>query len=126
MAPEPDDFTRLRAHVDAAYETADRLVREATERAEGTGAGAIPPRGWDIPREAAGPPRTDAFGVPELKTLLGVVEAVRAAVPVELAQQLLAAVRDLLLAVRALIDWWLDRLERQAQGPEPVQDIPIE
>jgi hypothetical protein len=120
---DPDRLSDLRGHVDAAYEAADRLVREATERAEGVAQGAVPPRGWDVPQDAA--PR-DPWGIPELRTLLGVVEALRTAIPPDLAQQLIAALRDLLAAIRALIDWWLDRLERHAVAPPAVEDIPIQ
>ena len=45
-------------------------------------------------------------------------------------EPLAEAVRELLLAVRALIDWYLDRLEQAARpskggGGERVEDIPI-
>jgi hypothetical protein len=49
----------------------------------------------------------------------------RSALPRELREQFNALVRELLLTLRSLIDWYLDRL-----GPgEPesrVEDIPIE
>ena len=45
----------------AAVREAERLVREATERAEAiaAGAGDPPPRGWDAPGGAAGAPFPD-------------------------------------------------------------------
>ncbi len=36
------------------------------------------------------------------------------------------AARELLIAIRALIDWWIERLEREPEMPVEVQDIPIE
>jgi len=62
--------------------------------------------------------------------VLRLLEAVRDALPPELTAQLAEAVRELLLAVRALIDWYLDRLEQAARpgkggGGERVEDIPI-
>jgi hypothetical protein len=35
------------------------------------------------------------------------------------------ALRELLLALRALIDWYLERAERRRAAPVEVQDIPI-
>ena len=32
----------------------------------------------------------------------------------------------MLLALRALIDWYLERLEAATAEPEPVEDIPID
>ena len=37
----------------------------------------------------------------------------------------MAALRELLLALRALIDWYLERLERRREQSVEVQDIPI-
>jgi hypothetical protein len=47
-------------------------------------------------------------------------------VPPELAQQLADAVRELLMALRALIDWYLERLDRPSPEPVEVEDIPID
>jgi hypothetical protein len=46
-------------------------------------------------------------------------------VPRELQDQLNSLVRELLLAVRALIDWYLEQLDAPAAEPE-VEDIPID
>ena len=46
--------------------------------------------------------------------------------PPELAHQLADAARELLIALRALIDWWIARLEREPEQPVEVQDIPID
>jgi hypothetical protein len=53
------------------------------------------------------------------------VEALRRVVPHELQEQFNALQRELLLTLRALIDWYLDRLERPELAPN-VEDIPIE
>jgi len=106
----------LREHLDAVHAAAERLVREAGS--------AVPPRGWAAPPESE--PARDPFGAPDLASLTHLVELVRAAVPPELAQQVKDALRELLLALRALIDWYLERIER-GPAPDPeVQDIPIE
>ncbi len=46
--------------------------------------------------------------------------------PPELAQQLADALRELLPALRALIDWYLERLDRPAARAAEVEDIPID
>jgi hypothetical protein len=43
----------------------------------------------------------------------------------EIEEQLVKVVRDFLLALRSLIDWYLERLERPRREPE-VEDIPID
>jgi hypothetical protein len=110
--PEDD----LREHLDAVHAAAERLVREAGAR--------VPPRGWAAPSESQ--PSRDPFGTPDLAALANLVEIARAAVPPDLAQQVKEALRELLLALRALIDWYLERVER-GPAPDPeVHDIPIE
>jgi len=120
--PETDPLTAVRQ--------AERLVREAQERAEaiareGAREGQAPPRGWDAPRaeRAAGSP-TDPF--PDLAALAGLLDAARGAIPPELARALADALRELLIALRAVIDFYLERLDRPAPAPVRVEDIPIE
>jgi hypothetical protein len=131
---ESDDVSELRGHIDAAHQAADKLVREAQARAERADAAHreqladVPPRGWDVPHESK-PASTGG----ELQLVVNLLGSLRDALPAELSQQLAEAVRELLLAVRALIDWYLDRLERLPgrAGSSPsapddrVEDIPI-
>jgi hypothetical protein len=105
-----------------AVREAERLVREATERAERI-AGETPPRGYDAPRSehaAGGPP------FPDLSALTHLAELARGSLPPDLQRQLQQALRELLIALRAVLDYSIDRLE---PGPEPpsstVEDIPI-
>jgi hypothetical protein len=106
----------LRDRLDAVHAAAERLVREASS--------AVPPRGWAAPADSE--PARDPFGTPELAALAHLATLARSAVPPELAQQVKDALRELLLALRALIDWYLERVER-APGADPeVQDIPID
>jgi hypothetical protein len=97
-------------------------------RAEGRGTGAPP--GWDeFVRDATDPNgRAGAGGartVPDLSPLIAIVEALRRAVPHELQEQFNALQRELLLTLRALIDWYLDRLDKPELTPQ-VEDIPID
>jgi hypothetical protein len=118
-----DDVHDLREHIDAAHAAADRLVQEAQRRAEeAVRAQNVPERGWEAPRTEA---ERGPFA-PELATAVALLDAVRHAVPAELSQQLAEALRELLLAVRALIDWYLDRLDRPPATPVEVEDIPID
>ncbi len=126
--PEDDTVGDLRGHIDAAHAAADRLVREAVDRAARSDEafrarlGDVPERGWDVPEDH----KAGAGGAAsELQVVVGLLEALRSAMPAELSQQVAEAVRELLLAVRALVDWYLERLERSP--PErTVQDIPID
>jgi hypothetical protein len=53
------------------------------------------------------------------------LDAVRRGLPRELEEQFTALIREILLTLRALIDWYLERLERGPGEPQ-VEDIPIE
>ncbi len=104
------------------YEAAERLVREAHARAEEAArgaAGAIPPNGWATGGAAAPNP------FPDLAVLMKLLDSARGAIPPELARQLADALRELLVALRAIIDYSLARLEPDAPDEPRVEDIPI-
>ena len=63
---------------------------------------------------------------PELQAIVGLLESARAIIPPELQQQFAQVLRELLLAIRALIDWYLDRIDRRPRERADVQDIPID
>src|SRR5215210_1109838 len=110
----------MRTQVDAAYAAADRLVREA-EAAARARAGDPPPSGYEGERASG---ERSAFG--DLQALAGLIDVARSSVPPEVARRLAEAARELLIALRALIDWWIARLEQVPEQPVEVQDIPIE
>jgi hypothetical protein len=114
---EPDAET-LRAQ----YEEAERLVREAQAAADAAAAASssVPPRGWSVPGSEHAAP---TFDFAQLTALL---ESLRGAVPPELARQLADALRALLLALRAVLDWYIARLEGGEPPSRDVQDIPVE
>jgi hypothetical protein len=114
----------MREHLDEAHAAADRLVHEAQRQAEeatGTPREPVPPRGWDSGHGEAPRPL-------DLHALLGLLDVVRDAVPDELSRQLAEALRQLLLALRALLDWYLERLGEPAPGRAgvEVEDIPLD
>src|ERR687887_209035 len=88
-----------------------------------------PPHTWeDWARTAngavgGGPQLRPPF--PDLSALVAIFEALRRAVPQELQEQFVALQRELLLTLRALIDWYLERLDKPELTPQ-VEDIPIE
>jgi hypothetical protein len=123
--PEPDDLRSVREHLDEAHAAADRLVREAQRQAEESAAPAredVPPRGWATSGSSEAPT------VPDLQAIMGLIDWVRAAVPADLSRQLAEALRDLLLALRALLDWYIERLGDPPPGRPgvEVEDIPLD
>ncbi len=124
--PDRDALDQVRAHLDDAHAAADRLVREAQRQAEdAAGAAAseaVPPRGWDA--EPAAAPRSP---LADLQAIVGLIETLRRSIPPEITRQIAEALRDLLLALRALIDWYLERLDGgDGKDDRPVEDIPLD
>ena len=124
--PEPEDLRSVREHLDEAHAAADRLVREAQRQAEEAGAPEreeVPPRGWATASSPGGAP-----AAPDLQGLVALLDWVRAAVPPDLSRQLAEALRDLLLALRALLDWYVERLGDPPPGSSAVEveDIPLD
>jgi len=107
-------------HLREQYEEAERLVREAQRAAEAAAAAQVPPRGWSVPGEDPRPPALD------LSQLAALVESLRGVVPPDLARALADALRELLVAIRAVLDWYITRLEPPEPPESDVQDIPVE
>jgi class 3 adenylate cyclase len=130
---DADALRRLEQRLDRAAEAAERLLGDAV--AAGLGAASpspspspsqeqsaeVPPAGWQRPGDEAGP----VSGGGEMDVLLAILASVRDRIPPELQRRLADAIREVLLAVRALIDWYLERTERRRAEPTQVQDIPI-
>ena len=138
MDPSPLDreppLDALRERIRETAEAAQRLAGEARA------AEAPPSRGYEVPGhrgEHAGEPRpqrpadtlrsADLADVALLAEHTGVLllEVVRGLVPSELRGQFSDALRELLVALRALIDWYLERLGAGEEKPVEVEDIPI-
>jgi hypothetical protein len=144
--PEPsgsspeEALRRLEQRLDRASEAAERLmaqaaaeavragesVRAASEAARGAGettpAGdplTPPPAGWQAADDDA------RESTSELDPLVALAQAMRDLIPPDLQRRLVAAVREVLLALRALIDWYLERFESRREQGVDVQDIPI-
>jgi hypothetical protein len=117
--PVEDALGRLEERLDRASQAAERLLADAAERVTTP---KPPPAGWQQPAEEPG---TGSPLLADADLLLAVFGALRDRIPPDLQQRLAEAIREVLLALRALIDWYLERSERGRSGPAEVQDIPI-
>ncbi len=118
-APVDDPLDQLADHLRRAAGRAQRAVEDAADAAR-----SAPPAGWQLPRddtEAAGAARPGS----DLAALVLLLQGARDLIPEELRARLAEALRELLLALRALIDWYLERVERRRSVPVEVEDIPI-
>jgi hypothetical protein len=81
-----------------------------------------PPAGWEAPPDAGR--STDGLAA-ELEAFARLIRGLEELIPPELRRALADAVRELLLALRAVLDWCAERLaQRRATEPE-IRDIPI-
>ncbi len=102
------------------YAEAERLMREAEQAARQAAAREVPPRGGSVPGADGPAPPFD------LGQLAALVEALRGVVPPELSRQLSDALRELLIALRAVLDFSIDRLEPGTPPSVDVEDNPVE
>ena len=79
--------------------------------------------GWDWQAEFA----QDQWrpGLPDFSPVFALMDALRRMIPPELQEQFAVLQREVLLTVRALIDWYLERLDARSR-PVTVEDIPIQ
>ncbi len=116
-----DPLSRLEQRLDRASEAAERLIAEAA----GAAMRRPPPAGWQRPEPDPPPDGGSGIAAGEMELLLSAIRELRDRIPPDVQRRLGEALRELLLAVRALIDWYLERSERQRREPADVQDIPI-
>lgn len=108
----PDDLDpirELREQIRATREAAERLAEES---ANGFG-------------------ERTAEHAEEVQALAAVLQSLRDLIPAELEAQFREVLRQVLLLVRALIDWWVERIEPDATATRPsavpdIHDIPID
>jgi hypothetical protein len=115
--PAPDD------HLDELRERLRDTQAAAARLAEG-----IPRQGWASPEEGR-------EAADEVEALAAMLRTLRDLVPPELAEDVREVLRQVLLLLRAVLDWWVERLElpegatRAAapvagRGPD-LEDIPV-
>lgn len=102
------------------YAEAEQLLREAQRVAEEAASRSVPPRGWSVPGSERPAPGFD------LGQITALIESLRGVVPSELTHQLSEALRQLLVALRAVLDWYIARLEGGEPPARDVEDIPVE
>jgi hypothetical protein len=111
--PEPahDALEALRARLEETRAYAERLADGAAAARAGAESAA------DAGEESgpAGDGRPTPAG--DLEALVALLEALRELVPPELQQQLADVTRQVLLLIRALIDWWVQRLDPAPGAP---------
>jgi len=103
-----------------AFAAAERLVRDAQAKAEAAAneaAAQAPPNGWSSGRGTA---------APDFNALFAFLDAAKGTVPPELLRQVSDALRELLIAIRAVLDYSIERLERPERDEPQVEDIPIQ
>lgn len=76
-------------------------------------------------RYGAPPPPPPPRSGPDLSALFILLDGLRRAAPAEMQERLTSLIREALLTVRSLIDWYLERLDRRPAERE-VEDIPID
>jgi hypothetical protein len=103
--PTDDPLDALRERIRATQEAAERLAGEAS---------------------ASAPHAEREQTAQEAQALVALLHTLRDVVPPELWAQIRDLIRQLLLLIRALIDWWVDRIETGPRGAVPlVEDIEI-
>jgi hypothetical protein len=117
---------RLQQRLDRASEATERLIAEAAAAALRR----PPAAGWQVrqpepesERESGG--RSAPASASEIELLLEAIRALRDRIPPELQHRLAEALREVLLALRALIDWYLERTEQRRGQATEIRDIPI-
>jgi hypothetical protein len=119
---------RLEERLERASDAAERMVAQAAAEASATAARLTDrlkaaPAGWQAAEEPTEEGKTRVGG--DVERVLSLLHGLRDLIPSELQQRLAEALRQLLLAIRALVDWYLERLEQRRVQPVEVQDIPV-
>ena len=91
---------------------------------DGRGGRADPGEDWSA-RYGAPPPPPHSSRGPDFSALFILLDGLRRAAPAEVQGRLTSLIREGLLTLRSLIDWYLERLDGRPSEPE-VEDIPID
>lgn len=127
MPDDTDDpLADLRERIRATQEAAERLAGEAAGARRAWDEGRDPGDGWATAAEHR--EKTD-----EVQALAALLQTLRDLVPADLEAQVREVLRQVLLLVRALIDWWVERIDQHAPAARPgsgglaaVEDIPVD
>lgn len=123
MTPD-DPLADLRARIHDTRAAAERLAGEASAARE---------QAFDGGDGQAWSSGDDERRTTEVQALVALLESLKDLIPDELREQFRELVRQVLLLARALIDWWVERMDvptdsgagpAGSRGPV-VEDIPI-
>lgn len=117
----PDEPTRAAPWTGTPEADLDDLYAGAHD---GRGGQAGQGEDWSA-RYGAPPPPPHSSGGPDFSALFILLDGLRRAAPAEVQGRLTSLIREGLLTLRSLIDWYLERLDRRPREPE-VEDIPID
>jgi hypothetical protein len=81
-----------------------------------------PPAGWEVPPEGD---RSASGLAAELEAFARLIRGLEELIPADLRRALADAFRELLLALRALLDWCAERLAQRRAAEPQIRDIPI-
>ncbi len=116
--PFRDPLSDLRARLEETRVAAEQLAGEVNQAREGEAAGEAPPPGMGSTGE-----RETLRG--DVAAMAQLVQSLVDVVPEDLREQVYEILRQILLLLRALIDWIVERLP-QVRGAElVVEDIPV-
>ena len=113
-----DVLAELRARLEETRAAAEQHAGEAAGAARAAAAGDEPPPGWRTPGERD-QVRDDAAALTDLLQTLAQI------IPPELRAQLAEVLRQILLLLRALIDWVVEQLPHARGDERAVRDIPL-
>ena len=104
-----------------------RPTTPADDLYAGSGSSEQPPpaEDWSARYDAGPAPPPPPRSSPDFSGFFLLLDGLRRAAPAELQEGLKSFIREGLLTLRSLIDWYLDRLDRPARKPE-VEEIPID
>ncbi len=88
------------------------------------GAGGSDGAGEDWSARYEGPPPPPRSNL-DFSALFVLLDALRRAAPAELQERVTSLIREALLTLRSLIDWYLERMDHKPREPR-VEDIPID
>ena len=102
-----------------------RPTTPADDLYAGTGPSGEPRSAEDWSARYGAPPPPPPRSSPDFSGFFLLLDGLRRAAPAELQEGLKSFIREGLLTLRSLIDWYLDRLDRPPRKPD-VEDIPID
>jgi hypothetical protein len=87
--------------------------------------GPDPVEDWSARYAQGAPPPPPSSGGIDFSALFVLLDSLRRAAPADLQDRITTLIREALLTLRSLIDWYLERIDAPPKEPR-VEDIPID